>query len=100
MYKFLLLFFAWFCALQHGAAQCEPLLLNCNTPVQSCDLSINDPQYWNDLSWWDNQIQTHDLSEAPIDLNIMVLDTCPSDMLSVRCLLFMDLDGNGTAETS
>lgn len=99
MNKFLLLVLAYFFAIQTNQAQCEPQLLNCNAPVQACDLTPNDFNYWNDLDWWDNKAQTHDLAEAPIDLSLSVLDTCPGNVLSVRCLLFLDLDGNGLAET-
>ncbi len=99
MYKFLLLFLAFFVIPQGISAQCEPQLLNCNTAVQACDLTINNPQFWNELYWWDNGIQTHDLAEAKIDLNLALKDTCPGDSLSVRCLLFLDLDGDGLMET-
>ncbi|MDO8368834.1 MAG: hypothetical protein Q7T20_18705, partial [Saprospiraceae bacterium] len=80
-------------------AQCEPQLLHCNAAIQGCDLSNNSPQYWNDLVWWDNSIQSHDLAETKIDLSLSVLDTCSGDPLAVRCLLFLDLDGDGLQET-
>jgi len=99
MNKFLLLVLALSPCFSKMAAQCVPQLLNCNEAVQACDLSNNNPQYWNELYWWDNQNQSHDLAETKINLNIAVKDTCPGSSLSVRCLLFLDLDGDGLFET-
>ncbi|MFN0035396.1 MAG: hypothetical protein ACKVUS_10020, partial [Saprospiraceae bacterium] len=103
MHKFLLLalaplFLSFF--PQGISAQCGLQLLNCNTAVEACDLSLNASHYWNDPLWWDNALQTHDLAEEKIDLNLLVRDTCPGSSLSVRCLLLLDLDGDGTQETS
>jgi len=99
MYKFLLPVLALFFISQGISAQCEPQFLNCNTAVLACDLSPNAAHYWNEIYWWDDAIQTHNLAESKIDLNLAVRDTCAGDSLSVRCLLFLDLDGNGTQET-
>ncbi|MBK6995211.1 MAG: hypothetical protein IPH31_09880 [Lewinellaceae bacterium] len=99
MNKFLLLLLALFFIPQGISAQCEPQLLNCNSNVAACDLSQNASQYWNELGWWDNTILSHDLAEAKIDLNLVVRDTCPGDSISVRCLLFLDLDGDNVQET-
>jgi len=99
MNKVLLLLLAHFFIPQGISAQCEPQLLNCNSNVAACDLSQNASQYWNDLGWWDNTILSHDLAEAKIDLNLVVRDTCPGDSISVRCLLFLDLDGDNIQET-
>jgi len=99
MYKFLLPVLALLVIPQGISAQCEPQLLDCGAAVQACDLSYNDPQYWNEPYWWDNLIQTHDLAEAKIDLSLEVKDTCLSGGLSVRCLLFLDLNGDGVQET-
>ena len=97
MQKFLLLVLALL-VIPHGtSAQCEPQLLDCSAAVQACDLSANDPQYWNEMYWWDNLIQTHDLAEAKIDLSLSIKDACGG--LTLRCLLFLDLDGDGVQET-
>jgi hypothetical protein len=99
MNKSLLLLLAFAFSAAKIAAQCEPQLLNCNLAVQACDLSPNSSEFWNEIYWWDNVIQSHDLAETPIDLNLIVRDTCPGDSLSVRCLLFLDLDNDGVQET-
>jgi len=100
MIKQFTLLLALLAFLQDASAQCEPQSLQCNSPVQACDYSINNPQYWNDLLWWDNNLLSHDLAEVGVDLSLAIRDTCPGGgILSVRCLLFLDLDGNGTQET-
>ncbi|MBC7776988.1 MAG: hypothetical protein H7246_16270 [Phycisphaerae bacterium] len=99
MYKFLLLLLALSVVPQGISAQCEPQLLDCNSIIQACDLTPNATNYWNELGWWDNSNLTHDLAETKIELSIAVRDTCLGDTLSVRCLLFLDLDGNGSQET-
>ncbi|MFN0174773.1 MAG: hypothetical protein ACKVU0_09020 [Saprospiraceae bacterium] len=99
MNKFLLLILAQFIIPQGISAQCEPQFLNCNASVFACDLSQNASLYWNDLGWWDSVIQTHDLAESKIDLNLVLRDTCPGDSISVRCLLFLDLDDDNMQET-
>ena len=99
MKKFLLLFLALSPCFSKMTAQCAPQLLNCNEAVEACDLSNNNPQYWNELYWWDNSIGIYDLAETKLDLNLAVKDTCTGSSLSVRCLLFLDLDGDGLFET-
>lgn len=99
MSKFLLLLVAFASSFSRMAAQCEPQLLNCNATIQACDFSPNSPELWNETYWWDNVIQRHDLAETETDLMLLVQDTCPGDSLSVRCLLFLDLDFDGIQET-
>jgi hypothetical protein len=99
MNKSLLLLLAFAFSVAKTAAQCEPQLLNCNAAVQACDYSPNASELWNEIYWWDNAVLSHDLAEAKIDLNLTVRDTCPGDSLSVRCLLFLDLDNDGVQET-
>ncbi len=99
MQRLLLLTIALVFSSAQSFAQCEPQLLNCNASIQACDLSLNDPQYWNNQFWWDSVIQTHDLAESKIDLSLQIRDTCPGGALQVRCLLFLDLDGDGVQET-
>lgn len=97
MHKLLLLLLAF--VVTKLPAQCDLQLLNCNTAIQSCDLSANNAGYWNSIFWWDNPNQTHDLAETEVDLNVSVLDPCPGPGLQVRCLLFLDLNGDGIQET-
>ncbi len=99
MYKFLLFILALISAFSKIDAQCDLQLLNCNASEQTCDLTINDPQYWNEITWWDPALLSHDLAETKVDLSLVVKDTCAGGPLSVRCLLFFDLDGNGADET-
>lgn len=81
------------------AAQCQAQLLDCNTAIPACDYLPNNSDYWNAVYWWDNLNLSHDLAEMPIDLSLSVRDTCPGGGLSVRCLLFLDLDNDGIQET-
>lgn len=75
-------------------------IIECPTsPQDFCDLSNNNPQLWNETYWWDPALQTHDLCEGPVDLNINATDLCSGSNLSVRYLLLLDLDGDGVMET-
>jgi hypothetical protein len=69
------------------------------SPVEFCDLTINDPYLWNESYWWDNAIGQHDLCEGPSDLKLTATDLCSGPNISFRYLLFLDLDGDGTMET-
>jgi hypothetical protein len=59
----------------------------------------NDPQLWNEMYWWDNSIQSHDLCEEPTELCITGTDACSGSNVNIEYLLFLDLDGDGTMET-
>jgi hypothetical protein len=69
----------------------------------SCDnqnwFTPNNSQLWNEMYWWDNGIQTHDLCEEPTDLSITATDACSGANVNIEYLLFLDLDGDGTMET-
>ena len=69
------------------------------SPVEICDLTANDPLFWNEMYWWDNLTGSHDLCEAPTDLTITATDACSGANINFRYLLFLDLDGDGTMET-
>jgi hypothetical protein len=56
-------------------------------------------QLWNEMYWWDNGIQTHDLCEEPTDLCITGTDACSGSNVNIEYLLFLDLDGDGMMET-
>jgi len=69
------------------------------SPVEFCDLTYNNVQLWNETYWYDPATQSNDLCEGPVDLNIVSSDLCSGSNLSVRYLLFLDLDGVGEMET-
>ena len=78
----------------------DPAFDNCPaSPVDVCDVTPNDPLFWNDMDWWDNSTMSHDLCEAPAELCITVTDSCSLADVNLRYLLFLDLDGDGTMET-
>ncbi len=62
-------------------------------------LTPNNDLLWNEMYWWDNGIQTHDLCEEPTDLCITGTDACSGANVNIEYLLFLDLDGDGVMET-
>ncbi len=70
-----------------------------DSTVQVCDLTQNDAQLWNQPYWFDPMTGSHNLCEAPTDLCITASDACSDTNVTVRYLLFLDLDNNGTMET-
>ncbi len=75
--------------------------IQCPTsPVEVCDLTVNDPQLWNETYWFDNITGSHNLCEAPVDLCITTSDDCSLSDVKVRYVLFLDLDNNGSMETA
>ncbi|MCC6410527.1 MAG: T9SS type A sorting domain-containing protein [Saprospiraceae bacterium] len=78
----------------------DPVVTNCPaSPVEICDITPNDPLFWNEMYWWDNTIGSHDLCEAPTDLTITATDGCGGENVNFRYLLFLDLDNSGDMET-
>jgi len=78
----------------------KPIIEDCpSSPDTVCDLTDNNAQLWNAMFWWDNTTSSHDLCEAPTDLNITATDLCSGALVNFRYLLFLDLDGDGTMET-
>ena len=69
------------------------------SPVTFCDLTVNNPQLWNEMYWWDGVIGQHDLCEGPSDLQITATDACSGANINIEYLLFLDLDGDGIMET-
>jgi hypothetical protein len=61
--------------------------------------TTNNSQLWNEMYWWDNGLQTHDLCEEPTDLCITATDACSGNNVNIEYLLFLDLDGDGIMET-
>ena len=79
-------------------AQTPLQVVNCpGSPLLACDFTPNDASLWNELYWYDPTNNLQNLSEGPTDLSIAIVDTCAG--ISVRYLLFLDLDQNDTAET-
>ena len=78
----------------------DPVIDQCPaSAVAITDVSPNDPLLWNELYWYDQAAQSHDLQEAPVDLCIDVTDQCSGADVKIRFLLFLDLDGDGIQET-
>ncbi|TNE66884.1 MAG: hypothetical protein EP344_02220 [Bacteroidetes bacterium] len=77
----------------------KPNIFCPDSPVEVCDLSDNDTQLWNESYWYDAMTGSHDLCEAPSDLCIAASDACSQTNVTVRYLLFLDLDNNGDMET-
>jgi hypothetical protein len=78
------------------SAQCIQLQ-NCLGTYNSCDFTANNFNLWNESYWLDALHQTQDMADVPVDLTLMVTDTCAS--VTLRYLLFLDLDKNETWET-
>ncbi len=78
----------------------DPTITNCPaSPVTFCDLTPNDGNLWNESYWWDNGIMSHNLCEGPADLNITATDACSGSNITIKYLLFLDTDNNGSMET-
>lgn len=77
----------------------DPVVMNCPAaPVDYFNISNNNQQLWNELSFYDPQNKLRDLCEAPVDLSIKAIDLC-TNKVTVNYLLFLDLDGDGSQET-
>ncbi|MCB9307640.1 MAG: hypothetical protein H6565_13680 [Lewinellaceae bacterium] len=78
----------------------KPTVDNCPaSPVEYCDVSVNDPLLWNQSYWWDAVVGQHDLCEGDAPLTITATDACSGANVNISYLLFLDLDGDGTMET-
>jgi hypothetical protein len=76
-----------------------PVITCPGTTVTYGDQSNNDAQFWNDITYWDNIIGSHDVAENTVPLEINITDTCTAGALKVKYILYLDLDYNGTQET-
>ncbi|HNG89203.1 MAG TPA: hypothetical protein PK858_03330, partial [Saprospiraceae bacterium] len=66
-----------------------PIFLDCPTgPVTFCDYTENDPAQYSNRC------------EGPAPLKVKVTDVCSKSNLMLMYRLFLDLDGNGSMETS
>ncbi|HLP92782.1 MAG TPA: T9SS type A sorting domain-containing protein [Saprospiraceae bacterium] len=80
------------------SAQCISLQ-NCPSSIQACDLTVNNADLWNAAYWQDPVHNIQDLADAPVKASVLARDTCAGAPLSIRYLLYLDLDRNGTWET-
>ena len=77
-----------------------PAFVDCPAaPLEFKDLTENNPQLWNSMQWWDSQSGSHNLCEGPVDLSVTATDSCSGNDITLRYLLFLDLDNTGTMET-
>ncbi|MBK8555621.1 MAG: lamin tail domain-containing protein [Lewinellaceae bacterium] len=78
----------------------EKPVLDCNAiPIALCDQTTNDPLFWNNAAWWDPIVGSHDLCENDADISIVGTDSCSGANITIRYLLYLDMDGDGTMET-
>ncbi|MBP6828805.1 MAG: hypothetical protein KA165_19710, partial [Saprospiraceae bacterium] len=77
----------------------KPLVQNCPGTTGSSDTTANDPLLWNE-TYWMAPGGGNDLPDAPAELTVTATDLCSGANLSIHCVLFLDLDGNGTKETA
>lgn len=77
----------------------DPIIENCpSAAVKICDISSNDPVWWNDNAWCDHTA-SHDLCEGVADLSITAYHACTGVNVRFRYLLSSRFDGNGSMET-
>ncbi len=76
-----------------------PIITCPATNFDICDITNNNLQLWNDSGWFDQGNQSHNLCEGAVDLSISATDLCSGSNLSIRYLLFLDLDGDGIQES-
>lgn len=79
-------------------AQCITISPCPSTQPTECDITLNDAQLWNEPYWNDPILNVQDLSEGPVDLQILASISC-GGTISIHYELQLDLDGNGTQET-
>jgi len=81
-------------------AQC-PAFVACPTKTDTfCDLTPNDPLFWNQPGFATPLTGISDLFETSAELSIQVKTTCGNvSDIGLRYLLWLDLDADGTQET-
>lgn len=76
----------------------DPVITSCpQGGISTGDLTANDNLLWNETYWSDQGNQ--DMREAPVNLSISATDACAGPNLTIKYLLHLDLDGNGSKET-
>jgi hypothetical protein len=76
-----------------------PIITCSGTTVTHGDQSTNDPLLWNAAVWWDPLLNSKDLAENAVPLEITITDICTIGILKVKYVLYLDLDNNGSQET-
>ncbi len=76
-----------------------PIITCSGTTVTHGDQSTNDPLLWNAAVWWDPLLNSKDMAENAVPLEITITDTCTIGILKVKYVLYLDLDNNGSQET-
>ncbi|MBL7806757.1 MAG: T9SS type A sorting domain-containing protein, partial [Saprospiraceae bacterium] len=61
--------------------------------------SNNNALFWNEVYWWDNNLQQHDLCEEITELSFKGTDQCSGAAVNIEYLLFLDLDNDSVMET-
>lgn len=75
-----------------------PFQVNCpGLPLTFCDFTPNDTSLWHEPYWYDPQNDVSNLSEGPVDLRILITDSCANVRIHYR--LFLDLDQDSILET-
>ena len=71
-----------------------------DSTVTMDDFTLNANDLWNETYWNDKNISgSHDLGEGPSDLSLVATDLCSGANISLRYLLFLDLNADGNMET-
>jgi len=69
-------------------------------PVEMCDHTTNDPNYWNAGYWKNLHVPgSTDMSEGLANLAATANDACSKGNLTIRYMLYLDLDHDGVQET-
>ena len=83
----------------HLHAQCLSAPSCPQNPSVFCDLTINNELLWNNASFYDPSISSHDLGEMPVELSTQIVNTCGGEV-QTSFVLFLDLDNDGVTETA
>ena len=69
-------------------------------PVEICDHSVNDPDFWNAPYWANANVSgSTDMCEGATELAATANDACAKGNLNIRYRLYLDLDHDGVLET-
>ena len=74
---------------------------SCQISLSQTDSTDNNPELWNDPAWYNPNTLSSNLPELPVDLSFTSRDDCSSaQMLTPGFILYLDLDNNGSWETT
>lgn len=77
-----------------------PVVADCEAAINACDLTPNDPLFWNQTGFADPTTGARNLCEAPVNLSVTATDSCAGGNVQFRYLLLLDLNGDGQPETA